>query len=537
MTFFTYPDSIARRLALSGVAIILVYAVLSFVLLDRYLRDELTVLISAQLETLAGYVASEVDRDVVDRRDFLQSLAAGLPLELLSDPSALVDWLAARHPLNPIFSEGLAVVDRSGVVIADYPPLPGRVGLWGGDRDFVIAALGGEFAIGRPYVSTLSKVPILPMAIPVADPNGVIQAVLVGVSGLRSANFVETLYNTRVGQSGGFVLVSPRDHLFLASSDEEIILMPTPPTGIHAQHDQAMKGFRGVGIDVNALGIEELAAVASVPSSGWFLVARIPTEELFAPVKRLDVFILAITGVLAPLMIVVIVVGLSALLRPLITAAHRAERMTQGEIPYEPFPVVRQDEVGHLTGAFNRVLESLLQSRAEMAYRAQHDALTGLANRQLLETHAERALARARRRGQCVALLYLDLDGFKPINDTLGHAAGDVVLAETASRLVKAVRVEDTVARVGGDEFVVLLADLEPSSAREVAERVAKGFLTALREPMRVQGRDCRIGVSIGISVKLAPPDLDALLIAADTAMYRAKKDGRDCFRWDQDPP
>ena len=140
-------------------------------------------------------------------------------------------------------------------------------------------------------------------------------------------------------------------------------------------------------------------------------------------------------------------------------------------------------------------------------------------------------------RGQCVALLYLDLDGFKPINDTLGHAAGDAVLAETASRLVKAVRVEDTVARVGGDEFVVLLADLEPSSARGVAERVAEGFLTALPEPMRVQGRDCRIGVSIGISVELAPPDINALLIAADTALSRAKKDGRDCFRWHQDPP
>jgi diguanylate cyclase (GGDEF)-like protein len=536
MTLFTYPDSIARRLALSGVAVILIYAALSFVLLDRYLRDELTVLISAQLETLAGYVAAEVDREVLDRRDLLQTLADRLPRELLADRGALEDWLSARHPLNPIFSEGLAVVDRSGVVIADFPSVPDRVGLWVGDRDYVISALGGTFAIGRPYVSTVSKVPILPMSVPLGDLEGRVEAVLVGVSGLKSANFVETLYNTRVGQSGGFVLVSPRDELFLASSDEQIILRPTPPSGRHAQHDQAMQGFRGVGIDVNAAGIEELAAVASVPSSGWFLVARIPTEELFAPVTRLDVFILAITAVLAPLMILVIVVGLRVLLRPLRTAAHRAERMTNGELPYEPFPVVRRDEVGHLTDAFNRVLERLLEGRAEMAYRAQHDALTGLANRQLLETQAERALARAQRRGQCVALLFLDLDGFKPINDALGHAAGDAVLAETASRLVQAVRAEDTVARVGGDEFVILLADVEPSRAREVAERVAAGCLSALREPMQVQGRDSRIGVSIGISVALAPRDLDALLTAADTAMYRAKEEGRNCFRWDQDP-
>lgn len=536
MTLFAYPDSIARRLALSGVAIILVYATLSFVLLDRYLRQDLTALTSAQLLTLANYVAVQVDRDVVERRGLLWTLAARFSPELLVDRSAMEDWLAAYHPINPLFSEGIAIVDRSGSVIADYPPVPGRVGLWVGDRDFVASALGGDFAIGRPYVSTVSKVPILPMAVPLGDPEGLVEAVLVGVSGLRSADFVEALYETRVGKSGGFVLVSPRDELFLASSDEEIILMPTPHAGTHAQHDRAMQGFRGVGIDVNARGMEELAAIASVPSSGWFLVARIPSAELFAPITRLHDFILVITSVLAPLTLVVMVIGLRAQLRPLLMAAEHAERMTHGKIPYEPLPVARQDEVGHLTAAFNRLLENLLESRAQMECRALHDTLTGLANRQLLQAQAQCAFARAQGRGQCVALLYLDLDGFKTINDTLGHAAGDALLSETAARLIKAAPNADTVARIGGDEFVVLLADLEPSQARSVAERIAADCLSALREPLNTQGRDCGLSFSIGISVDPGAGDLDALLTAADTAMYRAKKAGRDCFRWDQDP-
>lgn len=529
------PKGMANRLILSGMAIILLNALILFGLLDRHLRQDLTELTSSQLLTLTNYVAAQIDRDIVNRRELLGQLAEQLPLPLLNDRAALDAWLAERHAISPLFSEGLMVLDPQGAVLTDYPPVPGRKALMLRDRDYFQQALQGAFAIGCPLFSSVSKVPVLPMAVPLRDADGRVRAVLVGVSGLKSANFIQALYDTRVGATGGFVLVSPRDQLFLGSSDLNITLTPTPKEGIHHQHDMAMRGFRGVGIDVNAGGVEELAAIASVPTSGWFLVARIPTDELFAPIGRLRDFMLMTSALLALVLLLVMVIGLRRQLRPLREAARHAECMTHGEIPLEPLPVVRNDEVGHLTAAFNRVLEKLLESRAEMEYLARHDGLTGLPNRQLLATHVQHAQARAQRHGYSLAILYLDLDGFKTINDSLGHAAGDTALCETATRLSVAIRGEDTLARIGGDEFVILLADLDPDEAREIAELVARKCLGVFERPVRIQDQDCRLGTSIGLTLDHGERTLDALLTAADMAMYRAKEAGRGRFYWAND--
>jgi diguanylate cyclase len=273
------PKSMANRLILAGMAIILLNASIQFGLLDRHLRQDLTELTSNQLLTLANYVAAQIDRDLVKRRELLRHVAGHLPPALLDDRIALHDRLAEHQAVNPLFSEGLVVLNESGRVVADHPPLLGRDALSLADSDYFRQAIQGEFVIGRPLFSSASKAPVLPMAVPLRDADGQVRAVLVGVSGLKSANFVQALYDTRVGATGGFVLVSPRDQLFLGSSDLNITLTPTPKEGIHHQHDMAMQGFRGVGIDVNAAGVEELAAIASVPTSGWFLVARIPTRE------------------------------------------------------------------------------------------------------------------------------------------------------------------------------------------------------------------------------------------------------------------
>jgi len=529
------PKGMVNRLILSGMAIILLNALILFGLLDRHLRQDLTELTSNQLLTLANYVAAQIDRDILNRRDLLRHVAGHLPPALLEDGTALRDRLAEHQAVNPLFSEGLVVLDDTGRVVANYPSLPGRDTLSLGDSDYFRQAIQGEFAIGRPLFSSASKAPVLPMAVPLRDADGQVRAVLVGVSGLKSPNFLQALYETRVGVSGGFILVSPRDHLFIGASFRDITLTPTPQEGRHRQHDLAMQGFRGVGIDVNAGGIEELAAIASVPASGWFLVARLPTRELFAPIERLRDFMLTISAILACVFLLVMVIGLRHQLRPLREAAHHAECMTRGEIPLAPLPVARDDEVGHLTAAFNRVLEKLLESRAEMEYLARHDGLTGLPNRQLLATHVQHAQSRAQRHGYGLAILYLDLDGFKAINDSLGHGAGDAALCETAKRLSAVIRGEDTLARIGGDEFVILLADLDPDEAREVAELVARKCLGVFERPVRIQDQGCRLGTSIGLVLDHGERTLDALLTTADMAMYRAKEAGRGRFCWADD--
>ena len=168
------------------------------------------------------------------------------------------------------------------------------------------------------------------------------------------------------------------------------------------------------------------------------------------------------------------------------------------------------------------------ESEERFRHMAQHDALTGLATRLVLEDRLNVALEGARRRQTGLALLMVDVDRFKEINDTLGHHAGDEVLCTTANRMVEAVRKSDTVARMGGDEFVVLLSDL--SDAKMAAGFAAK-IVAGLSLPVRFAGREVSVTVSVGVCTSESGTlDAEALLKNADAALYRAKELGRNCF-------
>ncbi|QEC49625.1 EAL domain-containing protein [Baekduia soli] len=165
----------------------------------------------------------------------------------------------------------------------------------------------------------------------------------------------------------------------------------------------------------------------------------------------------------------------------------------------------------------------------QIAFLAYHDSLTGLPNRALLQEHLELALARARRAGNAIALLYLDLDGFKLVNDSLGHAAGDELLCHVTMRLQERRRGMDLLARQGGDEFLLLLGDLDRGEAEATARRVAESLLHSLNKPFTISGAEFHIGASIGISLfPRDAADADELLRHADASMYDAKAAGRN---------
>ncbi|MCW3017604.1 MAG: hypothetical protein JWO02_4696 [Solirubrobacterales bacterium] len=193
-----------------------------------------------------------------------------------------------------------------------------------------------------------------------------------------------------------------------------------------------------------------------------------------------------------------------------------------------------RDDNGRVTGSVSSG-NDITERRAaaeQIAHLANHDAVTGLPNRRLFGEHLDLTLARASRQGHAVALLYLDLDDFKLVNDSLGHSAGDRLLVKVARRLRARTRGADLLARHGGDEFLVLLGDLDPGTAEADARLAARGLLDALAAPFVVSGAEFHIGGSVGIS--LLPGDsLDAetLLRHADAAMYQAKRDGRDEIR------
>jgi diguanylate cyclase (GGDEF)-like protein len=175
----------------------------------------------------------------------------------------------------------------------------------------------------------------------------------------------------------------------------------------------------------------------------------------------------------------------------------------------------------------------LRESEERFRHMALHDALTGLATRLLLQDRLDVALASARRHRTRLGVLMVDLDRFKEINDTYGHQAGDEVLRVTASRLQNAVRNEDTVSRVGGDEFVVLLPDL---SDPEAAERIAALIVGTLAVPVSLASQKVPVSVSVGVCTGSGEDlDADELMRCADNALYRAKANGRDCYAVESD--
>jgi len=169
------------------------------------------------------------------------------------------------------------------------------------------------------------------------------------------------------------------------------------------------------------------------------------------------------------------------------------------------------------------------QTAVQMSYMAEHDFLTGLPNRSLLTDRLAQSIALAQRHGKRVALMYLDLDHFKQINDTFGHAVGDRLLQSAAKRLQACIRLSDTVSRHGGDEFVVLLAEVEEvQDAALTAEKLIK----CMEEPHLIAGHRLHVTLSVGIS--LYPDDakdVEALVRNADTAIYHAKRSGRNNYQ------
>jgi diguanylate cyclase (GGDEF)-like protein/PAS domain S-box-containing protein len=165
-----------------------------------------------------------------------------------------------------------------------------------------------------------------------------------------------------------------------------------------------------------------------------------------------------------------------------------------------------------------------------MRHMAHYDPLTDLPNRALITDRLQQAVIRAQRDEKHMAVMFLDLDKFKPVNDTLGHDIGDLLLIQVAQRLLASVRASDTVARIGGDEFVILLPSIEHESD---AVLVAEKILQALGRPFSVAGHDLHISGSVGIaSYPEHGDDEKLLLINADIAMYHAKKDGRNGYRF-----
>lgn len=263
-----------------------------------------------------------------------------------------------------------------------------------------------------------------------------------------------------------------------------------------------------------------------------------PLREVLSDTTQLGANIIRMVLAFSLLAIVIAALVSRAVTGPL-DAIVRAARRFSREHAISRLPLERRDEIGVLARNFHAMqqqivahLAELNQSRAALDHMARHDPLTGLPNRRMFFDCLEHAIARARRDGRPLALLFIDLDRFKEINDGLGHALGDAVLQRVAALLRGMVREEDTVARLGGDEFVILFESVEDSAD---VERIARKLHERFQQLLRIGEHTLRVHASIGVS--LFPRDgRDGaeLLQNADMAMYRSKQGGRNTFSFHQ---
>lgn len=532
------------RIVVFVVAISLLCLLLLAYLIFPRVEDNIRELVSKQQLALANSIANDIEKDLYNKSLFIENLSDQLQRNMTGNDSNMESYLSSINQITPIFNAGLHLIsftDEKLIATTSnktFDDIPEDIiskltaDSDSDDHSIISAPLKGQIT-GKSFILLVSKF--------ITQESKTL--LITGMSYIGEENFLSSITKLKIGETGDGLLISVDDEIFVASSKPEMILRPTPAQGINKLHDKAMSGYRGTGITINAFGIEELSAIASVPTPNWFVVTRLPTQEAFKPysllVSVLTEYSLYILIFLASLLLVF----LHILIKPLITSSAMIKSMSKtGDL--QKLPIFRHDEIGELSQGFNNLVDKLKEKEIELNqalgeiseqknnlhHLAHHDVLTGLPNRLLFTDRLEQAVAHAVRDKSGLAVLFCDLDDFKSINDGYGHDAGDTVLREITNRLTQQRRKTDTIARMGGDEFVILLTDLK--EAKQEAVAIGNAYISAVAKPITINGQEFNLSVSIGVAIfsEASQSNYTWLLKNADRALYQAKKAGKNCL-------
>ncbi|MEY4140495.1 MAG: hypothetical protein RLZZ371_2677 [Pseudomonadota bacterium] len=787
---FVQRHSIKARVTLFTLAMFVLSLVAMSLFSSNELHNDLQHQLRQQQRSALALLSEFVDQGVTLRLQTLEKSAQRITPELMKNPAALQAELQQQVVLANQFNAGLLVMDAEGTVIAENNLITGRLGANYRDRDYIRNALQqNQAVVGQPVTGRISKIAGFGMSAPIRDAQGQPMGVLTGYIDLGQPNFLDIISQQKYGETGGYLLIDPRQRRIITATDKKRILEQLPAPGINPDIDDFLAGAEDTRIMRNPAGVEIMASDKTLSSVAWVLSVVQPTDEAFASIRAMRSRMFHTT-----LLFTLVAAGLTwwllrRQLTPLLsTVAVLAKRADNPQV-LETLKVQRQDEIGLLINSFNTLLTTIAQQQKSLANQqamlvraetmahlgswqwnistdritwsnemfqifqlkpadtapsfeeharffpaadmqrlraavqttlTQHlpyelelnalrpdgstrvciarcqieldaqqqvtmlygsfqdvtevktaqlglelaakvfshafegisitdaagtildvndtftritgysreevigqnprllqsgqqefyetmwhdlltaghwsgelwnrrknnevypalvnisavrdaqgitrqyvglfsditarkamedrvhqlaffDALTALPNRRLLSDRLHQNLLNNKRSGQFGAVMFLDLDNFKPLNDTKGHAVGDLLLIEVANRLRASVRQADTIARIGGDEFVVLLGelDVDAETSREQASQIAEKIRLNLARPYALRVHQAghedstvehHCTVSIGL-VLMAPDCQDAedLLRQADIAMYQAKEKGRNC--------
>jgi diguanylate cyclase (GGDEF)-like protein len=543
--------SLKTRITLFTLLVFLIGIWLLAIYGSRVLRQEMQAQLGEHQFSTVTLLAAQVNAELAERVDALKSVAHAITPARLADAASLQAFLEAGQEQAQLFNAGVYVTRVDGTAIASVPVSAGRVGINYLDQHHLAVTLRqGQSAISRPRIGKALHKPVFAMTAPILDERGQVMGAVVGVVDLSQPNFLDKVTDNRFGKTGGYVLMSAAHRVTITATDKTRIMEPLPAPGVNPLMERYLQGYEGSGIVVDSRGVTVISSSRQIPQAGWVLVARIPAEEAFAPIalvqRRLLLAVLVFTGVAGGLIWWATWALLRRQLAPLLRATQALDSMTGADAALNPLPMASRDEIGDLIGGFNRLLALLAQRDEQVRQMAFQDPLTSLPNRRLLQERLSQVMAASDRSGRYGAVMYIDLDNFKPLNDQHGHAVGDLLLIEAAARLRACVRKIDTVARVGGDEFVLVIRELEVDRARSVQEAlaIAQKVSAALGRPYQLgiaheaeAGAPVQHVCSASIGIELIGDgltSLETICERADAAMYEAKKAGPGSIRLHQ---
>lgn len=359
--------SLRRRITFTTLLIFLVsiWALSSYA--SRMLREDMERLLADQQSSTVSYVADELNHELEGRILAVEKVARSIDQAMLDHPAALQQFLESHTIFQDMFNSGVVAVSLNGTVLADVPVVAGRRGTSYADNAGTHTALTeGKLVIGRPVLGRVLKQPLFNINAPIRDGQGKVIGALFGVINLANPNFLDGVGGHSYGKSGGYLLQDQQHGIIVTATDKRRVLQPLPAPGTNEMNDKRRQGFLGTAISTNSLGVEVLSSAARIPASGWLVVAALPTEEAFAPIRDMQRRI-----VLAAILLTLIAGAISWwLLRrqfaPLHAAVQSLAGMSDSSKLLQPLPISKQDEIGLLVGGFNQLLATLGEHEAQL---------------------------------------------------------------------------------------------------------------------------------------------------------------------------
>ncbi|MBK9444449.1 MAG: diguanylate cyclase [Comamonadaceae bacterium] len=354
--------SIKSRVTLFTLVIFLISLWSLSLYASRMLRDDLAQVLGQQQFATVSLVAGELNHDFELRREALEKFANVSAQALGSGPAALQAHLALNTTLTDMFNFGVLAYDADGTALVEVPRSAGRIGKNYLDNPTVVAALReGRTTLSDVHLGKVLRAPVFGMTAPIRNAQGKVVGALSGVIDLGKPSFLDNVFGNHYGQTGGYLLVAPKQRLIVTATDKSRIMEQLPPRGFNATLDQFLDGYDGTAVFINPRQVEVLVSDKGMPDVGWIVAATLPTEEAFAPIRTLQMRLLLATllftfvaGALTWWMLRGQLAPMQATLQALVKLAN------SGQTP-QALAVHRQDELGDLVAGFNRLLQTLAQ--------------------------------------------------------------------------------------------------------------------------------------------------------------------------------